>query len=66
MKIDERKLNYNFAGIQSRPVCPATHRGIALWESEEACPVAGHKVGGHIRTSLSTSKFQQQKELKET
>lgn len=61
MKTDERKLNYNFAGIQSRTVCPAACRVLAFRESAETRSVAGHQVGGHIRNGLSTSKFQSQR-----
>lgn len=66
MKTDERKLNYNFAGIQSRAVCPAACRVLALRESAETRSVAGHQVSGHIRNGLSTSKFQSRVELSPT
>lgn len=66
MKTDERKLNYNFAGIQSRTVCPAACRVLAFRESAETRSVAGHQVGGHIRNGLSTSKFQSRVKLRPT
>lgn len=53
-KMDELKLNYNFAGIQSRPICSAPGGVVALREATKACSVARHKVGRYLRTSLST------------